>query len=86
MNIELSSPKYRVLSIKRKSNARYAKGVQIGDIFTFKSVMKPVKYGVRYTLLFDVFVNNILIATEVSHGEISKIFLDDNGIFVVDVV
>lgn len=36
-SISFSSPRYRVIKILRKSNARYAKGVKVGDILTFST-------------------------------------------------
>ena len=84
MNIKVHSSKYKVLEIKRKSSARYAKGVQVGDVISLESVILPVKYGVRYSLLFDVLVNGNIIATQIEQGSVAKMFSDEHGIFIVE--
>lgn len=45
MEIMMTSERYRVMEIKKKTNAKMFKNIQLGDVITFKT---PVKHAGGY--------------------------------------
>lgn len=81
MKIQFHSEDYTVTAIKRKSKARYAKNIQVGDVISFKLPMQ--NRMTHYSLEFEMYVNGEY-KTSISQGEIFKILGCSESVFLVD--
>lgn len=78
MTVQLQSKNYTVTQIKRKSAARYAKDIKIGDVLSFVLIMDNI--STRYSLTFRMYVNGEY-KIDVQQGELLKILGSSQSIF-----
>lgn len=70
----MESPHYVVMKVLRKSKARYAAGINIGDTVTINTEIVDTTGGSggrNYSLSFDLYVNGVY-HTSMSQNEVPK--------------
>lgn len=74
MRISFSSVNFKVVSILRKSKARYALGVNVGDVIFFRTDgLGAINHrGGRYSTDIEMIVNNNHHAS-IAQGELAKV-------------
>ena len=73
MKIRFTSATYEVVA-KGKSKARYAEGIEVGDLveFSIEKLAKVHYRNGRYATYIDMYVNSKLHTT-ISQGELGKV-------------
>lgn len=75
MQFQLTSPKFEIIKILKKSRAEFAQGGRVGDILTIKETVES-KFGTSRVTEYAVYINDRLTGY-VTSGKFSSIMTVD---------
>lgn len=75
MQFQLTSPKFEIIKILKKSRAKFAQNVHVGDILTIKETVES-KFGTSRVAEYGIYINNNLTGY-VTSGKFKSIMTVD---------
>lgn len=75
MQFQLTSPKFEIIKVLKKSRAKFAQGGHVGDIITIKETVES-KFGTSRVAEYAVYINDRLTG-HVTSGKFTSVMTVD---------